>query len=234
MGLFTIAFPALFLSGRLRDSSRPYDPEKASPPHSQHEHDSPDLDHDDSEDGHDDDHLHSSQDVLNNNTPHRRVRRVYSNIPKAALSGSTAIDGSSDDFPEAGPSLYSRVKSYVWPSNDQIEEANVPNYRWTPIISGIIIPFSILLEIPGLTVRWYIKTEANKTVDSKPNPVILDIGLAVSLACAVIANIGLILRFLEKRVQTVTLICITFLTVHGKYKTGYNPSPRVESVFRSH
>ena len=26
-----------------------------------------------------------------------------------------------------------------------------PKFRWTPILSGLIVPFSILLEIPGLT-----------------------------------------------------------------------------------
>ena len=34
------------------------------------------------------------------------------------------------------------------------EDEFIPNYRWLPILSGIAIPFSILLQIPGLTERW--------------------------------------------------------------------------------
>lgn len=30
----------------------------------------------------------------------------------------------------------------------------IPNYRWLPILSGVTIPFAILLQIPGLTERW--------------------------------------------------------------------------------
>ena len=34
------------------------------------------------------------------------------------------------------------------------EDEFIPNYRWLPILSGITIPFIILLQIPGLTERW--------------------------------------------------------------------------------
>ena len=111
------------------------------------------------------------------------------------------------------------VRAYIWPSDDHTNiDTFVPNYRWTPIISDIVIPFSILLEIPGLTEHWYIRTEGNKTVQTRTNPVILDIGLGFSVACALVANACLVLRFLEKRVQTVTLSCIVFLTIHGECK----------------
>lgn len=111
-----------------------------------------------------------------------------------------------------------RLKSYVFPSdeNEASIEKFLPNYRWTPILSGIVIPFSILLEIPGLTEHWYIRTEANKIVETKSNPVILDVALALSMACGLFANICLVLRFLEKRVKTVTLLTILFLTIHGE------------------
>lgn len=112
----------------------------------------------------------------------------------------------------------SKLKSYIFPSDENVDDIEdfVPNYRWTPIFSGILIPFSILLDIPGLTERWYIKTVDNTITDTKPNPVILDVGMALSLSCAVIANICLICRFLEKRVKTFTLLCILFLTAHGR------------------
>ncbi|KAI0777203.1 hypothetical protein BD413DRAFT_638687 [Trametes elegans] len=150
---------------------------------------------------------------LNTNSTTRRDERRTSQSP---IQPQDEPGTSSDDITLSGLSLYSRIKSYVWPSDEQGNdiESIVPNYRWTPIVSGIVIPFSILLEIPGLTERWYIRTENHKTVETRKNPIVLEVGLAFSIACALIANVALVLRFLEKRVQTVTLICIIFLTVH--------------------
>lgn len=114
--------------------------------------------------------------------------------------------------------LVSRFKTFLFPKDDpETLEQFVPNYRWTPIISGVIIPFSILLEIPGLTERWYIRTQDGQTVETKGNPAILDIGLAFSLAFGLFANICLVMRFLEKRVKVATLLSIIFLTLHGLF-----------------
>ncbi|KAJ6470255.1 hypothetical protein C8R47DRAFT_1325312 [Mycena vitilis] len=113
------------------------------------------------------------------------------------------------------PSWYSKIQELISPKTTQQDlESYLPNYRYTPIISGIIIPFSILLEIPGLTEHWYIRTENNKTVENVPNPRILNIGLGFSMACALVANICLVVRFLEKKVKVMTLGCIIFLTIH--------------------
>ncbi|KAJ7596567.1 hypothetical protein C8J56DRAFT_850011 [Mycena floridula] len=111
-------------------------------------------------------------------------------------------------------SWYSKLKSVVNPKDEKDIADYVPNYRYTPILSGIIIPLSILLEIPGLTENWYVRTLNNKTVETRRNPMILDIGLAFSMACGVAANIALIVRFLEKRVKLMTVLCIIFLTLH--------------------
>jgi potassium channel subfamily K, other eukaryote len=116
--------------------------------------------------------------------------------------------------PSDHPSLMVRIKSFIFPPSSD-DSSFVPNYRCTPLISGIVIPFSILLEIPALTGHWYIRTEDNDIVETRPNPAILDVGLALSMACAVIANICIIVRFLEKRVVTMTLSCILFLSIHG-------------------
>ena len=89
-----------------------------------------------------------------------------------------------------------------------------PKYRWTPIVSGLLQPFSILLEIPALTEHWYVRTENHIPVVYKPNPAILDVGLAISMACAVVANIALVSRFLERRVLPSTLITIVGLSIH--------------------
>ncbi|KAK8847583.1 hypothetical protein IAR55_005442 [Kwoniella newhampshirensis] len=89
-----------------------------------------------------------------------------------------------------------------------------PKYRWTPILSGLLQPFSILLEIPGLTEHWYVRTINNVPVVYQSNPVLLDVGLAISMACGIIANIALISRFLERRVFSSTIITIVGLTIH--------------------
>ena len=143
----------------------------------------------------------------------RRLGSAYSRtILSRRLPHSLTWDSSAPK-----PSLTSRIKSILFPSDesDATLDKFVPNYRWTPILAGVIIPFSILLEIPGLTEHWYIRTEANRIVETKSNSVILDVALAFSMACGLGANICLILRFLEKRVKLVTLLTIFFLTVHG-------------------
>ena len=96
-------------------------------------------------------------------------------------------------------------------------------YRFLPIISGILIPFSILLSIPSLTDRWYIRTDANNlTIDSRPNPLLLNLGMGFSMACSVLANICLIVRFAERKVLGMTWLCILFLTLHGESHSAYD------------
>ncbi|KAF8217673.1 hypothetical protein K438DRAFT_1795430 [Mycena galopus ATCC 62051] len=110
---------------------------------------------------------------------------------------------------------YTRLKEFLSPQTTPEDlESYVPNYRYSPILSGIVIPFSILLEIPGLTEHWYIRTENNITVENRRNPVILNVGLGFSMACALAANICLVARFLEKNVKVMTIGCIIFLSVH--------------------
>ncbi|SRR6266436_8136033 len=92
----------------------------------------------------------------------------------------------------------------------------LPNYRRTPIISGSLIPFSILLEIPGLTEPWYVRTYGNQTVETRKDPPLVIISISISMALAVLANIALIFRFLERHVKRNTIICIVALTLHGK------------------
>lgn len=127
------------------------------------------------------------------------------------------------------PSWFSRFKTALFgnPEEDQ-DEGYIPNYRLTPIFSGVMIPFSILLEIPGLTGRWYIRTEGNTIVETRPNTVILDVGLGFSMFCAVVANICVVLRFLEKgEVKKMTILAIIALTIHGVF-------PELDSRINSH
>ncbi|PIL27708.1 transporter [Ganoderma sinense ZZ0214-1] len=208
MGLFALAVPAMIFTHLFHRQSRnrDYDPEKAVRRDSDVSNGSG---HEDSDgEGRD----HSSHDILTSDTHHRRFRRVYSTATRTVVSGLS----SSDDLSQSAPSVFKRFKDYVWPSDEGLVDLDsfVPNYRWIPIVAGTIIPFSILLEIPGLTEKWYIKTENNQIVAVQPNPPILDIGVAFSMACVAIANLLLILRFLEIRIKTVTLLCFLFLTVH--------------------
>ena len=119
-------------------------------------------------------------------------------------------------FPTSLSLFWTKIKLALDPRTSPTElEWYAPHYRYMPIISGIVIPLSILLEIPGLTEDWYIRTEANKTVERRPNTPILETGLAVSMAFGVLANICLICRFMEKRVKYMTILCVIFLTIHG-------------------
>ncbi|KAG7097850.1 hypothetical protein E1B28_005165 [Marasmius oreades] len=113
------------------------------------------------------------------------------------------------------PLWYLKLRTFLFPPTSDTEiDSFVPYYRYTPILSGLLIPFSILLEIPGLTEHWYIRTEGNLTLETKPNTVILNVGLGFSMACALIANIALVTRFLEKSVQQMTILCVVALTIH--------------------
>ncbi|CCO32745.1 hypothetical protein BN14_06808 [Rhizoctonia solani AG-1 IB] len=111
--------------------------------------------------------------------------------------------------------LWTHIKDYLWGEEDEASRGEyIPNFRWTPILSGIIIPFAILLEIPGLTEHWYIRTIGNKTVETQENSKILDAGLGISMGSAVVANAALITRFLERRVRLATFIVIGGLIIH--------------------
>ncbi|KAG8923317.1 hypothetical protein FRC02_011224 [Tulasnella sp. 418] len=108
-----------------------------------------------------------------------------------------------------------RIRYFIWQNDPDADSGEfIPNYRYLPILSGILSPFAILLEIPALTEPWYIRTEGNKTVETRSNPMVLEAGMAVSMAFAVIANTALIMRFLEKRVKVMTIICMLFLILH--------------------
>ncbi|KAF5389779.1 hypothetical protein D9757_006017 [Collybiopsis confluens] len=138
----------------------------------------------------------------------RRRRQSFSNM--SAFS-STTFDFRNHDPPR----WWIKLKSFLYPPEPpNCGEEHTPNYRYTPIFSGILIPFSILLEIPGLTGNWYIRTINNETVEKRPNSAILNVGLAISMACAVAANMALITRFLERKVKMMTIICVAFLSLH--------------------
>jgi len=147
------------------------------------------------------------------------------NRPHGSFSSfSTLVTGT---VPSCLSRFWSKLKAFMNTKTSLEDlESYVPQYRYLPILSGVIIPFSILLEIPGLTDDWYIRTVDHKVVESKSNTLILDTGLAFSLACSVIANICLVLRFLEKNIKLMTVLCVIFLTTHGMYSYAYARYPQ--------
>ncbi len=130
----------------------------------------------------------------------------------ATFSSSSAIHFSRPSLPK----WLIKIKDVLFGSHEGHEQI-LPNYRRTPIISGSLIPFAILLEIPGLTEPWYIRTNGPQTAEARKDLPLVLISISISMALAVIANIALILRFLERHVQRNTIICIVTLTLHGEY-----------------
>ena len=211
MGL-TVILAALHLFPS-SSRNRPQDPENPSQVVDQNEH-PPDDDQviDDDDDDLDDDEEVNEEPL---SSGRRRLQRFGSAASRTLFHARFPRTLTWESVVPKAP-FFTRLKSILFPSGDDASlEKFIPNYRWTPILAGVVIPFSILLEVPGLTEHWYIRTEANTIVETKANSVILDVALAFSMACALCANICLILRFLEKRVKVVTLLTIFFLTVHG-------------------
>jgi potassium channel subfamily K len=138
--------------------------------------------------------------------PAHRMHRSFSSF-------STLITGT---VPSRVSSSWTKLRVFINTKTSLEDlESFVPRYRYLPILSGVIIPFSILLEVPGLTEDWYIRTVDNEVAETRPNTAILDVGLGLSLACGVIANICLFMRFLEKKIKLMTVLCVIFLTIHG-------------------
>ena len=142
--------------------------------------------------------------------------RDESSPPARRVTFGTTPSGesSSPEKNPAKPGLFSRLKAIIFPPHDENEHYS--NHRILPVVSGLVIPFSILLEIPGLTDSWYIRTDQNVVVESRPNPISVDVLLGISMFFAVVANLSLICRFLEKGpVLATTLTTIASLTIHG-------------------
>ncbi|KAJ3772262.1 hypothetical protein FB446DRAFT_689583 [Lentinula raphanica] len=137
---------------------------------------------------------------------------------RGSFSGLSLFSTTSIDMryrPRSGPpKWWIKLKAFLYPPDPQNDSSLIPNYRYTPIFSAVIIPFSILLEIPGLTGNWYIRTVDNQTVEKRDNPILLDVALGISMGCALVANVALIIRFLEKNVKLMTIVCVVFLTLH--------------------
>jgi potassium channel subfamily K len=182
------------------------DPEKGSPPDDQEHHDGDEDDPEGVEELDD-----SEDDVDEGQQDGHQSRRGVPLTPTATFTSSSFSQFSRPSLPK----WLVKMKEALFVPHGEHEQIS-PNYRRTPLISGSLIPFSILLEIPGLTQPWYVRTSGNQTVETRKNPPLVYISISISMALAVIANVALILRFLERHVKRNTIICIAALTAHGK------------------
>ncbi|KAI0316077.1 hypothetical protein OF83DRAFT_1173241 [Amylostereum chailletii] len=127
----------------------------------------------------------------------------------------TLTQETSDTFTFVRPSLprwLTWFKDIFFADND--DRAYIPSYRTTPILSSVLIPFAILLEIPGLTEHWYVRKQGMTVVESRANSTLLNVVLALSMACAVVANVALVTRLFERRIAAMTILSIAFLSLH--------------------
>lgn len=133
--------------------------------------------------------------------------------------------GGRPSAPSAFVRALAATKRFFFAEDKTLHEGYIPNYRcasslpphpiplfnpflvrYLPILSGLIIPFAILLEsgsplyspnpnsyrnpsVPGLTSHWYIRTDGFVTVETQENPPILYAAMSISITLAVIANI---------------------------------------------
>ncbi|KAH9059577.1 hypothetical protein EDB87DRAFT_1684649 [Lactarius vividus] len=144
--------------------------------------------------------------------PRPTQRRGVRLAPTSTMSSTTLSGFTRPSLPK----YLLKAKDILFGSPTPPNETAVstPNYRLTPIISGSLIPFSILLQIPGLTEHWYVRTDGTKVVESRKNSALLELSLILSMALAVFANLALICRFLERRVKLCTILSIVALTIH--------------------
>ncbi|KAI5476225.1 hypothetical protein MNV49_007987 [Pseudohyphozyma bogoriensis] len=154
----------------------------------------------------------SSPDARDRDTGEKRPGGSEADSADKTTTGGPEDDD--DDVPTSPRTDTDAASVYPATKPDDDDEHFKVKHRYTPIISGLACPFSVLLDVPGLTERWYIQTDGYTVVNTQPNPIILDVGLAVSIAFGALANIALISRFLERRPRASTLVAIVALTIH--------------------
>lgn len=78
-------------------------------------------------------------------------------FPRTVTSGTGFTSFSTLQNENVSPSKptiwFRKVRDFIFPPKEDMESF-IPNYRMAPIFSGVIIPFSILLELPGLVDHW--------------------------------------------------------------------------------
>ena len=131
-----------------------------------------------------------------NRTPHATRHRP----PHLQLSRTTSISTSPGPLSTPVPTC----------NTDQSR-----TYRILPIIAGVLIPLSVLLSIPSLTSPWHVQTDGNMTLEASPSSLHHIVTMSLSMACGALANICLFLRFAERSIKNMTLLCIFLLSING-------------------
>ena len=138
-------------------------------------------------------------DVADGSTMNRRSRATPHRPPLLHLSRTNSMP-TSTGLPIPGPTC----------NTDQSQ-----TYRILPIIAGILIPLSVLLSIPSLTHQWHVQTDGNVTLEARRRALHHIVAMSLSMACGVLANICLVLRFAERSIKKMTLLCIVLLSMNG-------------------
>ncbi|KAF9960736.1 hypothetical protein BGZ72_006078 [Mortierella alpina] len=93
------------------------------------------------------------------------------------------------------------------------------DYRVLPLLIGCIIPVSILINVPSITSEWVGKHSYNETIHEwnepvpEPIPVWLNSIVIVALAMAVICNICVLFRFLERWIWHNVILSLITATI---------------------
>ncbi|KAF9965384.1 hypothetical protein BGZ70_004944 [Mortierella alpina] len=93
------------------------------------------------------------------------------------------------------------------------------DYRVLPLLIGCIIPVSILINVPSITSEWVGKHSYNETIQDwndpvpESNPVWLNTIVSIALAMAVICNICVLFRFLERWIWHNVILSLITATI---------------------
>ncbi|KAF9573310.1 hypothetical protein EC968_008764 [Mortierella alpina] len=104
------------------------------------------------------------------------------------------------------------------------------DYRVLPLLIGCIIPVSILINVPSITSEWVGKETYNETIQDwndpvpEPIPVWLNSIIIIALAMAVICNICVLFRFLERWIWHNVILSLITATIQVPFCILYPTS----------
>ncbi|KAK3842915.1 MAG: hypothetical protein J3R72DRAFT_122924 [Linnemannia gamsii] len=93
------------------------------------------------------------------------------------------------------------------------------NYRMLPLLIGCIIPVSILINVPSITSPWVGLGSYNETLQDWNDPEVLEIPhwlngiIILALIMAIICNICVLFRFLERHVYHSVVLSLVTATI---------------------
>jgi hypothetical protein len=150
------------------------------------------------------------------------VKSTDTQVPRQGLADGSTVNRTSRATPHRFPHLHLSRTNPI-PTSTGLPTAPGPacntdqshTFRILPIIAGILIPLSVLLSIPSLTNNWHVQTNGDVTLEARPRTLHHIVAMSLSMACGVLANICLVLRFAERSIKMMTLLCIVLLSMNG-------------------